>query len=175
MAACGTGRTPAALLTVLLTALLLPGLTARAAIDAYEFDDPAQQRQFTQLTAELRCPKCQNQNIADSDAPLAADLREKVYTMTRGGASHEQIVEFMTQRYGDFVTYRPPLKPLTWVLWFGPLVAMLAVASLVVLWISRRNRQRAAEASALNAEERARLERLLARHAPGDGADGAAR
>lgn len=132
-----------------------------AAIDAYQFDAPEQERRFRALTAELRCPKCQNQNIADSDAPLAADLRAKVYELVRAGNSHAAVVDYMVQRYGDFVTYRPPLKPITWPLWFGPLGLVLAAALLLALWIKRRQRSQSGGAAALSPDERQRLDALL--------------
>lgn len=130
----------ALLLTLL---LLLPGLS-QAAIDAYEFSDEQNEKRFQQLTNELRCPKCQNQNIADSDAPLAADLRREVYRMLEQGESDEQIIDFMVTRYGDFVLYRPRVNEVTWLLWYGPFV-LLGTGLLVVVLISRNRRQLAGE------------------------------
>lgn len=134
-------------------------LSAYAAISAYEFQEPAQEQRFRSLVAELRCPKCQNQNIADSNAPLAQDLRQRVFEMVKAGQSNDEITQFMVTRYGDFITYRPPLKPTTWVLWFGPFVIMGIVASLLILWIRRRGQQPAAE---LSEQERQRLKDILA-------------
>lgn len=135
------------------------GPTAWAAIDAFEFNTPAQEQQYRTLIEELRCPKCQNQNIADSNAPLAADLRQKVYEMIQAGRDNTEIKDYMVQRYGDFVTYRPPLKPLTWPLWFGPLGSVVIVGIILGLWIRRRSRQ--IEPAMLSEAEQARLANLL--------------
>jgi cytochrome c-type biogenesis protein CcmH len=100
--------------------------------------DPALEARLQEVTAELRCLVCQNQTIADSHADLAVDLRNQVREMLRRGDSREQIIEYMTARYGDFVLYRPPLKQSTAFLWFGP--ALLLVAGVVVLVVVLRRR-----------------------------------
>lgn len=133
---------------------------AWAAIEAYEFDDPVDERRFRDLVFELRCPKCQNQNISDSNAPLAADLRRKVHDMIRDGRGDDEIVAYLVERYGDFVTYRPPLKPVTWLLWFGPFAALAAAGLGLALWVRRRAR---AAPVALDDAERERLDALLGR------------
>lgn len=138
--------------------LLLSAPAVPAAIDVYEFDNPVNEKRFQALINELRCPKCQNQNIAGSNAPLAADLRKKVHAMIQQGRSDNEIVDYMVQRYGDFVTYRPPLKPITWALWFGPLLAVIVIAVLLFLWIRRRSHEQAQQ---LDDEQRARLQTLL--------------
>jgi len=125
--------------------LLLPGLS-QAAIDAYEFSDEQNEKRFQQLTNELRCPKCQNQNIADSDAPLAADLRREVYRMLEQGEPDENIIDFMVTRYGDFVLYRPRVNEVTWLLWYGPFI-LLGIGLLTVVLISRNRRQSAGSAT----------------------------
>jgi cytochrome c-type biogenesis protein CcmH len=131
---------------------------AFGAIDVYELDDPTKQQRFRSLIEELRCPKCQNQNIADSNAPLSADLRQKVFEMVRDDRSDEEIVGYLVTRYGDFITYRPPLKPTTWLLWFGPFAIIGAVVLGLAVWVRRRARQPQAE---LSAEERHRLAAIL--------------
>ena len=115
--------------------------TAWAFDSAAAFDDPAQQARYERLNRELRCLQCQNQTIADSTAPLAADLRREVREMVKAGRSDAEIRQFMLDRYGDFVLYRPQLKPSTWALWAGPFV-FLAVGGLV-FWriLSRRASQ----------------------------------
>lgn len=133
-----------------------------AAIDAFEFDNPQQEQRYRALISELRCPKCQNQNIADSNAPLAADLRQKVYGMLQQDQSDTEIINFMTARYGDFVTYRPPLKPLTWPLWFGPLAGVVLVGIGLGLWIRRRGRT--VSPVELDPHDQARLNDLLNRY-----------
>ncbi|MNC00826.1 Cytochrome c-type biogenesis protein CcmH precursor [compost metagenome] len=109
-----------------LQALLMLVLSgqALATIDVMPFKDEAQEQQFRQLTEQLRCPKCQNNSIADSNSMIAVDLRQKVYELMLEGKSNKQIVEYMVARYGSFVTYDPPLTPLTILLWILPLAAM---------------------------------------------------
>lgn len=123
---------------------------------AYTFETAAQERQYRQLINELRCPKCQNQTIADSDAPLALDLRERVYQMTMEGYSRAEILDFMRTRYGDFVHYKPPLNASTVILWAGPGLVLL-IGVLTVIGITRRQRREVG----LTNEEQARLDTLL--------------
>jgi len=114
-------------LTVFSIILLLqaaPVLQA-APIETYTFESAEQEEIFYKLSDELRCLVCQNQNIAESNADLAKDLRREIYNMINEGQSEEQIIDFMVQRYGDYVLYRPPMKPLTWLLWFGPAIVFL--------------------------------------------------
>ena len=134
-----------------------PSLNAREAAPAAA--DPALEQRVMTLSAELRCLVCQNQTIADSKAPLAEDLRNQVREKLRQGSSDSEIIDFMVQRYGDFVLYRPPLKATTFLLWFGPL--LLLVAGFVVLF-RRLLRRRAAEDVEMTAAERERAENLLA-------------
>jgi len=89
------------------------------------FENQQQQDRFNRLTEELRCLVCQNQNLADSDAPLAHDLRREVHEMLISGKSNEQIKQFLVERYGDFVLYRPPVQKNTYLLWLGPLLLFL--------------------------------------------------
>ncbi|WKE66774.1 cytochrome c-type biogenesis protein CcmH [Gallaecimonas kandeliae] len=143
----------------LLFILLLPAaflsMTAHCAVDAYTFDDPAKEAQFNQLIKELRCPKCQNQDIADSDAELAKDLREKVYEMTQAGKSRQEIIRYMKARYGDFIHYQPPVRMDTIILWLAPV--MVLVGGLIFIFV-RASRD---PAVALSEEEKKRLRRLL--------------
>jgi len=94
--------------------------------DAFVFDNPEQESSFTRLSNELRCMVCQNQTISDSDADLAQDLRKEIHNMLIDGKSEDEIVNFMVERYGDYVLYRPPFKPVTWLLWIGPLIIFMA-------------------------------------------------
>ena len=125
--------------------LLLAGMPAFAAVEVHEFDDPVQEARYKKLIAELRCLVCQNQNLADSNAELAQDLRNKTYEMVRAGQSDEDIIGYMVQRYGDFVLYRPPLKATTVLLWLGPFLIM-GVGVAVLINVIRRRRRAAVEA-----------------------------
>lgn len=141
--------------------LTLTGI-AHAAIDTYEFANDAERDRFRELTKELRCPKCQNQDIADSNAPIATDLRREIYRMLGEGKDNQQILDFMVARYGDFVLYKPALTSKTAVLWFGPLA--LLVGGLVVIGVivgRRRRTGQVAGSDTLSAEERKRLDTLL--------------
>jgi cytochrome c-type biogenesis protein CcmH len=93
-----------------------------APIETFKFDSPETEKVFHKLSEELRCLVCQNQNIAESNAELAKDLRLEIYTMLQKGQTEDEIVDFLVERYGDYVLYRPPFKPMTWLLWFGPLM-----------------------------------------------------
>lgn len=127
---------------LLMLALLLLPLTLRAEIDIHTFKTPQQEQLYTQLINELRCLVCQNQNLADSNAALALDLRQKTYEMVNGGASRDEIVDFMVSRYGEFVLYRPPVQQNTLLLWLGPglfLLVGIGVAARIVLRNSKRD------------------------------------
>lgn len=102
--------------------------------------DPALEARMVRITTELRCLVCQNQTIADSHSGLAEDLRQQVREMLQRGASDQQVVNYMTARYGDFVLYRPPLKSSTLLLWFGPAVLLLAGVLTLVIVLRRRSR-----------------------------------
>ena len=112
------------LLSILILGMVLSfsmSVTA-APIETFKFDSPDTEKVFHKLSDELRCLVCQNQNIAESNADLAKDLRLEIYTMLMDGKTEDEIVDFMVQRYGDYVLYRPPFKPMTWLLWLGPLM-----------------------------------------------------
>ena len=104
--------------------MLIVSGSALAAIDVMPFKDEAQEQRFRQLTEQLRCPKCQNNSIADSSSMIATDLRQKVYELMLEGKSKQEIIDYMVARYGNFVTYDPPLTPLTVLLWVMPVVAI---------------------------------------------------
>lgn len=123
----------------LIVLLLLVANAGLAAEREAAFDDPVLEQRYWALIREIRCPKCLNESIADSDAPVAADLRREVRRLVASGATDEQVTEFMMNRYGDFVLYRPRLTPTTWALWAGPFV-FLAVGSLVFFRILRVRR-----------------------------------
>ncbi|MBM7334211.1 MAG: cytochrome c-type biogenesis protein [Alcanivorax sp.] len=127
-------------LSLVLCALLLAS-PLRAAIDLYQFDNTEQQDRFHRLTEELRCPKCQNQSIADSDAEIARDMRERTARMIREGRSDQEVVNFFVDRYGDFVSYRPPVNERTVILWMGPLGLLLLGVLAIVLLVRRASRR----------------------------------
>ncbi|EBM4715061.1 cytochrome c biogenesis protein CcmH [Salmonella enterica] len=110
-------------MVMLMLALVISG-SARATTDVMPFKDEAQEQQFRQLTEQLRCPKCQNNSIADSNAMIATDMRRRVYDLMQEGKSRQEIIDYMVARYGNFVTYDPPLTPLTVLLWVLPLAAI---------------------------------------------------
>ncbi|MBK5539855.1 cytochrome c-type biogenesis protein CcmH [Pseudomonas sp. TH05] len=134
---------------------------AQAAIDTYEFANDAERERFRELTKELRCPKCQNQDIADSNAPIAADLRKEIFRMLGEGKDNQQIIDFMVDRYGDFVRYKPALTGKTALLWFGPAGLLLGGVVIIAVIVRRRRAERTDSPNTLSAEERQRLDHLL--------------
>lgn len=117
-----------------------------AETEVYDFKDPLLEHRYQNLTEQLRCLVCQNQNIADSHAELAQDLRSKVFELLNRGDNDEQIIQYMTDRYGDFVLYRPPFKAKTLVLWLGPALA-LVIGGVGFWWVLRNSRQKKEELS----------------------------
>ena len=150
-------------LSVVLFGLVLLSGGARAVIETYEFSDPALEQRYQMLSAELRCPKCQNQNIADSNAPIAQDLRKLLYQQLEAGANDEEILEYMVARYGEFVRYRPRFSGATAVLWLAPVLLLLAGIAVVVMTMRRRPDRPVAERAPLSSEEEQRLQDLLAK------------
>jgi len=138
---------------------LLLGLGSTGlAVEVRDFDDPAKQARYERLIEELRCLVCQNQSLADSDADLAKDLRDEVYGIIQSGKDEAEAVRFLTDRYGDFVLYRPPVKGITLLLWGGPLLILLIGGWFV--W-SRGRRHAAEHQTDLSDAERLQLvERL---------------
>lgn len=131
--------------TLLLSALLLVSSQSWAAIETYQFANKQQEEDYKELIFELRCLVCQNQNLADSNAELAQDLRQQVYEMlTKQNASKDEIVDYMVARYGEFVMYKPPVEPNTYLLWVGPFLFVL-IGLWILVRIVRANQQKAAE------------------------------
>ena len=133
--------------------LLMLSMPAFAAIDVYQFDNEQQEQRFRILSEELRCPKCQNQSIADSDAGIAQDMRTRVHTMILEGKSDEDIVDYFVSRYGDFVSYRPPVNAGTSILWLGPILLLLGGAVLIVILLRNASRIAAADDEASQDKE----------------------
>jgi cytochrome c-type biogenesis protein CcmH len=129
------------LLHMLFVALLtFAGIAHAQAIEPMPFKDHAQELRFQHLTHQLRCPMCQNETLADSNAPIARDLRNQIFQMMQQGRSDEEIKQYLVARYSRFVLYDPPLTPGTWLLWFGPLLILLGGAGVVLVAIRKRSR-----------------------------------
>ena len=142
------------LLRWLLLSIALCSAVAWGVIETYEFSSPALEARYKALSQELRCPKCQNQNIADSNAPISRDLRAIVHEKLETGATDSEIIDFLVDRYGEFVRYRPGLDRNTLWLWSAPLILLLMAVAVVLLQI-RRDR-----ASATSPVQKARAEAL---------------
>jgi len=146
---------------------LLISLVAYGAIDTYDFRDEAERERYRTLTEELRCPKCQNQNIADSNAPIAMDLRKEIFRMLEEGQSNDQIIDYLVARYGDFVRYRPPVTKTTLLLWYGPAALLiLGLGVLAFIIVRRRRVDSTPAAQTLTEAERQRLASLLDKKEP---------
>ncbi|MBW4933672.1 cytochrome c-type biogenesis protein [Marinobacter sp. F4206] len=148
------------LLFVLLLASLSAVVTADVA-DVYDFGSVEQEQRFQNLIEELRCPKCQNQNIADSNAPISKDMRAEVYRMMGEGASDREIMDALVARFGEFILYKPEVEKRTILLWATPAIAVLG-GLLMVAVVVIRSRRGTAQATALTTEEKARVEKILA-------------
>lgn len=128
-----------------------------SAIDSFEFESEQQQQLFHDLSKQLRCPKCQNQNILDSNSELAKDLRNKTYELVKKGQSEAQIVDYMVARFGNFVRYDPPMTPATIFLWLGPLLFILFGFYFLYAQIKRQSK----EDQTLDEQETDRLQKIL--------------
>ncbi len=148
--------------SLLLTLLLLFCNISFAAIEAYQFDDDKKTERFQNLTEVLRCPKCQNQNIADSNAEIARDLRNKIEQMLVADKTDDEIVSYMVERYGDFVLYEPRVDVQTYLLWFGPIFVLIC-GFIVVFFIVRSRQQKTIDdnQSELNSQQKQQLDSLL--------------
>jgi cytochrome c-type biogenesis protein CcmH len=127
--------------------------------DAQPAEDPQIEQRMKALTQQLRCLVCQNETLADSQADLAEDLRREIREQMKAGKTDQEILSFLTQRYGDFVLYNPPVKATTYLLWFGPFVLLLAGTAVLYRYVKRR--RELIEEKPLTAEERRRAEKLL--------------
>ncbi len=145
--------------TVLIGSTLYPGIS-EAKVEVVEFEDPEKQALYQQMIQELRCLVCQNQNLADSNAELAVDLRRKTKEMIEEGKTRQDIVSFMVERYGEFVLYRPAFSAANLVLWLSPVVLLM-----IAVWIAVRVRNRGKNSiDAFTPEERQRVSNMLDRH-----------
>ena len=142
---------------LLLISAFSPNVYSAAAIDAFEFDNIEQEQTFHDLTKVLRCPKCQNQNISDSNAELAKDLRNKTYELVKEGKTEDEVVDYMVARFGNFVRYDPPITPATIFLWLGPLLFILF--GFLVLYKQAKAKSKSEDE--LDIEEEKRLKKIL--------------
>ncbi|WJM79664.1 cytochrome c-type biogenesis protein [Pectobacterium brasiliense] len=138
---------------------LLLSFSVLASSEVLRFDNDAQEQQFRELTMQLRCPKCQNNSIADSNSMIASDMRQKVYELMQQGQTKEQVVDYMVDRYGYFVTYEPPITPFTILLWLLPALFLAAGAWMI---IRRAHRIRSTK-EPMSEQDKKRLQTLLGR------------
>lgn len=144
-----------------LLACLLGGTAVQAyTLEEFTFESPAKEAEFRDLIGKLRCLVCQNESLAGSQADLAQDLRKEVYKMMSEGKSKDEVLEFLIARYGDFVLYEPPIKPSTYLLWFGPFLLTALGGFLLVRTLRRKG---AEPEQTISAAETDRLQQLLAR------------
>ncbi len=122
-------------------------------------DDPVTEQRLISISEEMRCLVCQNESLAGSRSDLANDLRREIRTLIKEGKSDDQIRNFMVERYGDFVLYRPPVKPITWLLWIGPFIILLIGIAVLFTYLRRRNS--AVTTSALSDDDNKRIDALL--------------
>jgi cytochrome c-type biogenesis protein CcmH len=127
--------------------------------EAQPNEDPQIEQRMKHLTEQLRCLVCQNETLADSRADLADDLRRQIREQMKAGKSDQEIMAFLTDRYGDFVLYKPPVKPTTYLLWFLPFVLLLAGAAILFMYLKTRSRM--IEVKPLSVEERQQAEEIL--------------
>lgn len=141
--------------------LLLISLSSFAAIEVHEFDNDVDRQRYQTFIDEMRCPKCQNQNLAGTNSPIAVDLRRELEFMIKDGRSDKEIVDFMVERYGEFILYRPRLSPATILLWGAPIALLLIGIVMLLLIVRKRRRVDVEESSVLSSAEQARLANLL--------------
>jgi cytochrome c-type biogenesis protein CcmH len=143
---------------LILSLLMVLAGPLQAVTYTFDFSDPVEESRYKSLIREIRCLVCQNQSLADSDAELAQDLRDETFKLMKSGRSDQEIIDFLVARYGDFVLYRPPLKPSTYLLWFGPFMLLGMGAFILVRTV--RNRSRTSERP-LTRDEVDRVSQLL--------------
>ncbi len=146
---------------LLLSLTLLSGAVATP-VDTYEFKSMDNQKRALELAHSLRCPQCQNQNLIDSNSPVAQDLRLEVYQMVDAGKDDDEVIEFMTSRYGEFVLYKPRMEAKTYALWLGP-VALLMFGLFIGFMFIRKQRITEVDEQEISVEEQKELDKLLKR------------
>lgn len=150
---------------LLLLSITVLGDMALAKNAAPLADDPVTEQRLITISEEMRCLVCQNESLAGSRSELANDLRREIRILISEGKTDDQIRSFMVDRYGDFVLYRPPVKPITWILWIGPFVALLA--GIVGLMVYLRRRNQSMPSTSLSEEDNRRIDALLRGSKPG--------
>lgn len=149
---------------LILIVFLMLSTASFGAIEIYEFKNDEDEIRYKALIEELRCPKCQNQNLAGSDAPIAVDLKNQTYQMIMDGRSDAEIRQFMFDSYGDFISYKPPVRPSTWILWFFPPILLVVF---ILGWLLKAKKGRAVavdEVATLSKAEEERVAQILAKH-----------
>jgi len=141
--------------------LLIPSLPGLAAIDVHEFANDLERERYQSFIDEMRCPKCQNQNLSGSDSPIATDLRNQLFFMIKDGRSDKEIVDFMVERYGEFILYRPRLSPATVMLWALPGLLLLTGAIILALIVRKRRLLNTEAVQTLSTKEQQKLQDLL--------------
>ncbi|QYK01596.1 heme lyase NrfEFG subunit NrfF [Shewanella psychrotolerans] len=150
------------LVGALLLSITMIGTAVATPVDTYEFKNVDNQKRALDLAHSLRCPQCQNQNLIDSNSPVAQDLRLEVYQMVDAGKGDTEIIEFMTSRYGEFVLYKPRMETKTYLLWLGPIVLLLFGLMIGFIFV-RKQRISGAVEQELSVEDQAELDKLLNR------------
>lgn len=144
---------------ILFLLILLAG-TSQAAIEVYEFSDDSHRLRYKDVGGQLRCPKCENQSIADSDSPSAYDMRQELYRLLEEGKNDQQIFDFMVDRFGDYVLYNPPMRRDTWLLWYFP--PALVLLGLLLAFFLVKSRKKANPAVKMSVSERQlRIQKIL--------------
>ncbi|MCR8921698.1 cytochrome c-type biogenesis protein CcmH [Dasania sp. GY-MA-18] len=153
---------------ILALSLLLLSLMAAAVIETYQFDNEVLRKRYQHFTEELRCPKCQNQNLSGSNSPIAQDLRRELHRLLHEGYSDQEITHYMVERYGEFVLYRPPVNKQTLILWLAPaLFLLLAVIAVVIVIRKQMAAKLNDESEQLSGLEQEKLTELLNDRAKG--------
>ena len=152
-------RTPA-LWILMLAAFVSAGPAVHAQVDTFDFQTVEQQQRFRQLSDELRCPMCQNTNLTGSSGGVAEDLRREIHRMILEGMTNSEIEQFMFERYGDFIFYKPRLRMETLFLWFGPLIFLL-IGGAAAIAVSRKAGKTAQKSPELDNAQREKLQALL--------------
>jgi len=145
---------------MIFTTFFAVNMTQASPVETFEFQDDVTKVRFQALSKELRCPKCQNQNLADSNSTVASALRLDLYNLLIQGKADTEIIDLMVGRYGEFVLYRPRVSSITYILWFGP--ALLILIGVIVVIVILRKKSITNEVLALNAEQKTKLKQLLA-------------